>query len=201
MTFWLLILCGAAISGHGAQAPDAALLQRLQQPTVLRGVFVQARQIAGFKRPVESRGMFVVARGRGLLWHTVKPFESLMANSRERLTVTNGGGRVATVLEARREPMLRTINELLQSVVIADIAALKPRFEVTTKLVGESGWELEMKPRDAVLRARFSAIGLAGDRYVQSVRLVEGSGDITSVLFEDQRADAQLTDTEVGLLK
>jgi hypothetical protein len=97
--------------------------------------------------------------------------------------------------------MLRTLNELLQSVVIADVAALKSRFVVTVKLVGETGWELSMKPRDAALRARFSAIDLAGGKYVQSMRLMEGSGDITSIRFEGQREDSQLVDTEIGMLK
>ncbi len=131
---------------------------------MLRGNFVQSRQIAGFRRPVECSGDFVVARGEGLLWHTQKPFESLLSVSRARLRVTNGKGGTETTLDAKREPMLRTLNEILQSVVIADVAALRTRFDLTIKLVGANDWEMALQPKDAALRARFSAITLAGGR-------------------------------------
>jgi outer membrane lipoprotein-sorting protein len=196
----VLILCAAVASAQGAEAPEAALLQRLHEPAVLRGTFVQSRQIVGFRRPVESRGDFVVARGRGLLWHTQKPFESLLSVSRERLRVSNGVGGAETTLDARREPMLRTLNDLLQSVVIADIATLKTRFDLTIKLIGEADWELALRPKEVALRARFSAVTLTGAAHVQSVRLMEGSGDVTTVRFEDQREDAQLTEAEAGKL-
>ncbi len=84
--------------------PADAVLARLHQPAVLRGQFVQSRQIEGFKRPVESSGDFVVARNRGLVWHTVKPFESTLSVSRERLRITNGKG------EIRRPRSMRAAN-------------------------------------------------------------------------------------------
>ncbi len=134
----VLVVC-ALVAGvtHGAEqpAPGAdALLARLHQPAVLRGAFVQSRQIIGFKRPVESSGDFVVARDQGLLWHTVKPFESLLSVSRVRLRVTDGKGGTETTIDARREPMLRTLNEILQSVVIADVPTLQARFDLDLKL-------------------------------------------------------------------
>jgi hypothetical protein len=188
-------------AAESQQPPADALLARLHQPAVLRGNFVQSRQIAGFKRPVESSGDFVVARGEGLLWHTQKPFESLLAVSRARLRVTNGNGGTETTLDAKREPMLRTLNEILQSVVIADVAALRTRFDLTIKLVGATDWEMSLQPKDATLRGRFSAIVLAGGAHVQSARLVEASGDVTSVRFIDQREDMKLTAAEAGKLQ
>jgi outer membrane lipoprotein-sorting protein len=181
--------------------PDDALLERLHQPAVLRGNFVQSRQITGFKRPVESSGDFVVARGKGLLWHTQKPFESLLSVSRARLRVTNGKGGTGTTLDAKREPMLRTLNDILQSVVIADTRALRSNFDLDVTLVGTTDWEMHLKPRDAALRSRFSTIVLSGGAHVQGARLVEASGDITTVRFLDQREDVQLSDAEAGKLQ
>jgi outer membrane lipoprotein-sorting protein len=206
----MLLACAAVVvvaqgaeqvAEKGADQAAAALLARLHQPAVLRGQFVQSRQIAGFKRPVESSGDFVVARDQGLLWHTVKPFESTLSVSRERLRVTNGKGAAETTLDARREPMLRTLNDILQSVVIADVAALEKRFDLAIKLVGASGWEMVLTPKDATLRARFSGIQLAGGAHVQNVRLMEASGDVTAVRFEEQREDTRLSDAEAGTLR
>ena len=199
----LLLACAAlaAVAAHGAEAATDAVLARLHQPAVLRGQFVQSRQIQGFKRPVESSGDFVVARNRGLVWHTMKPFESTLSVNRERLRITNGKGGTETTLDARREPMLRTLNDILQSVVIADVAALEKSFALQVKAVGAESWEMSLQPKDATLRARFSAITLLGGAYVQNVRLQEASGDVTTVRFQEQREDTGLTDAEAGKLQ
>src|SRR5262249_45321804 len=102
---------------------------------------------------------------------------------------------------ARREPMLRTLNDILQSVVIADARALQSNFDLDVKLVGTTGWEMTLTPKNATLRARFSGIQLAGGAQVQNVRLLEASGDVTTVRFQDQREDTQLTAAEAGKLK
>lgn len=196
-----LALLVSPVAQAAEAAPAEALLARLHQPAVLRGNFVQSRQIAGFRRPVESSGGFVVARGEGLLWQTQKPFASLLAVSRTHLRVSNGNGGTETTLDARREPMLRTLNEILQSVVIADTRALQSRFELDIKLVGASNWEMTLTPKEATLRNRFTSIVLAGAAHVSSARLVEASGDITSVRFTDQREDTQLTAAEAGKLQ
>jgi hypothetical protein len=199
----LLLACMVAVASNawGAEPAADAVLARLHQPAVLRGQFTQSRQIAGFRRPVQSSGDFVVARNRGLVWHTVKPFESTLSVSRERLRVSSGQGNAETTLDARREPMLRTLNDILQSVVIADVAALQKSFEMQVRPVGASGWEMALTPKEATLRARFSAITLAGGAHVQSARLVEASGDVTTVQFHDQREDTQLTEAEAGKLQ
>jgi outer membrane lipoprotein-sorting protein len=198
-----LLACAAAIAAiaHGAEPAADAVLARLHQPAVLRGQFTQSRQITGFRRPVQSSGDFVVARNRGLVWHTVKPFESTLSVNRERLRVTSGKGNSETTLDARREPMLRTLNDILQNVVIADVAALQKSFALQVRAVGASGWEMALTPKEATLRARFSAITLAGGAHVQSARLVEASGDVTTVQFHDQQEDTQLTDAEAGNLQ
>ncbi len=198
----LLVLCAALLAGRAQGAADAEgqLLARLHQPAVLRGDIVQTRLVAGFKRSVESRGDFVMERGEGLLWHTRQPFDSLLPISRDRLPVTQGAGS-ATTLDARREPMLRALNEILQGVVVADIAALKKRFDLSIRLVGEADWELVLQPKDAALRARFTAIRLGGSTHVQQVRLSEANGDVTDLRFENQREDAQLSPAETGNLQ
>ncbi|MEJ0098397.1 MAG: outer membrane lipoprotein carrier protein LolA [Pseudomonadota bacterium] len=202
----MLVACVLAVGPVQAAEPPAvpnadALLARLHQPAVLRGSFVQSRQIQGFKRPVESSGDFVVARDQGLLWHTVKPFESLLSVSRERLRVNDGSGGAETTIDARREPMLRTLNEILQNVVIADARALQLRFDIGLKLVGTTGWQMTLVAKDATLRSRFPQIELSGDAHVQGVRLAEASGDVTTVRFENQREDTHLTEAETGKLK
>ncbi|MDR2215703.1 MAG: outer membrane lipoprotein carrier protein LolA [Nevskiaceae bacterium] len=196
---WLLLL--VAVGAVGAQPSASDLMSRLHEPAVLRGNFLQSRQISGFKRPVESSGQFVVARGTGLLWHTERPFESVLSVSRERLRISNGAGRSEMTLDARREPMLRTINDLLQSVVVADVGALQAQFEIDIRLMGQTDWELSLRPKDAGLRDRFLAIDLSGGPHVETVVLREKSGDVTTVRFSNQAEDSDLSEAEAQQLR
>jgi hypothetical protein len=195
---FLLACC--AFSAMAADA-EVTVMQRLSKPEVLRATFVQSRQITGFKRPVESSGNLVVARGRGLLWNTQRPFASTLSITPDHLRVANGTGQMETVLDARREPMLDVLNEVLQSVVIADVVALKARFDLRARLVGATDWELGLRPRDKALKDRFTIIELTGSHYVRKVRLVEKSGDVTTLVFDNHKDDTQLTQSEAGKLR
>ncbi|MGC4027641.1 MAG: outer membrane lipoprotein carrier protein LolA [Steroidobacteraceae bacterium] len=196
-----LLLVAAGAAGAASDPPASELVRRLHEPAVLRGSFVQSRQIAGFKRPVESSGQFVVARGTGLLWRTTRPFESLLSVNRERLRISNGAGQPEMTLDARREPMLRTISSLLQSVVVADIDALQAQFEMQIKLIGQTDWTLSLRPREAQLKDRFPAIELSGGAHVESVVLREQSGDVTTIRFSGQAEGAALTGAEAAQLQ
>jgi outer membrane lipoprotein-sorting protein len=196
------LLLIATTLAQAAGAPQTELLRQLSQPAVLRGSFVQQRQIAGFRRPVQSAGRFVVAHGTGLLWHTQRPFESLLVINRQMLSVSNGVGQSSTTtLDAAKEPMLRMLNDLLQGVVVADLAQLQAQFDVDVRPSGATDWAMTLLPRQAALRSRFTSIDLVGGKYVRSVQLHEQSGDVTIVRFADQMEDDHLTDVEAGQLR
>ena len=71
---------GAAVLGAGAAEPVPAVVreirQRMADDAVLRGSFEQRKSIKGFRNPLVSRGEFIVARQRGVVWRTVEPFGS-----------------------------------------------------------------------------------------------------------------------------
>jgi outer membrane lipoprotein-sorting protein len=189
-------------TAQAADAPRTELLHQLSQPAVLRGSFVQQRQIAGFRRPVQSMGRFVVARGTGLLWHTQRPFESLLVINRQRLSVSSGAGQSSkTTLDAAKEPMLRTLNDLLQGMVVADLPQLDAQFDVDVRPSGGTDWAMTLLPKQAALRSRFASVELVGGKYVQSVQLREQTGDVTIVRFTDQMEDDHLTEIEAGQLR
>ena len=181
--------------------PVAALTSRVHAEPVLRGTFTQNRLIRGFKRPVTSTGEFVVARDRGILWHTKTPFDSTLAMTPDRLRVVDARQQAEVDLDARREPMLRTLNGLLQAVVGGDVAALTRAFDLDARLIGSDAWELTLVPRDPALRGRFTTIRMNGAAYVREVRLEEASGDVTTVTLAGHEAGTRLTDDETKRLQ
>ncbi len=198
-----LALCAAgAVQAQAPAAPDAALVrQRLQLAPVLRGEFEQAKTIKGFRNALVSHGEFMVARGQGVWWHTLKPFESTLVVTRTRLFTRAPDGSANNVMDAQAEPGLRQVNELVFSLLSADLDALADRFTITAQAVGADGWTLTLLPRDANVARFLKSATLAGDRFVQSVRIDEARGDSTQIRFTHQAPSAALTAADAARLQ
>lgn len=136
--------------------------QRLVDAPVLRGEFEQRKTIKGFRHPLLSRGDFIVARERGVLWHTREPFPSTLVLTRERLLSRGADGSVAARLDARDEPGMRALNELLFAIMATDLEALQQRFRIEGELVGGEGWRLQLVPRDSAVAQWVGRIELEG---------------------------------------
>jgi hypothetical protein len=202
MSFW------QAHDGH-AQSPSPSQSQsqsslpdwlteaarRMDNAVVIRGDFEQIKAIKGFKKPLLSRGRFLIARGQGIQWLTLEPFPSTLVVTRERLmTVTEGG---VQQMDARQEPGLRAVNELLMAVLGGDLRALGKRFQVDGALQGSQGWRMSLVPKDEALRRFIARIDMEGDRHVQQVRLTEGSGDESRIRFA-HHSSTSLTQAEAA---
>ncbi|WP_265301365.1 outer membrane lipoprotein carrier protein LolA [Verminephrobacter eiseniae] len=192
---------GRAIADGPALARTTADLlveidRRLENPAVLRGEFEQTKSIKGFKRPLVSRGTYVVARDRGVQWLTVQPFASTVVVTRERL-LTLGQAGASRQIDTRQEPGLRAINEMLMALLAGDVTALTARFDVQATLQGAHGWRLALTPRDAALAGVMARIELEGDRHVSALSLHEASGDASSIrLFNPASSGLSATEAE-----
>ncbi|WP_255989072.1 outer membrane lipoprotein carrier protein LolA [Chitinolyticbacter albus] len=171
-------------------APAADLAQsvreRLAQPPVLRGEFEQRKQVAGFKKPLLSRGDFIVARERGVLWRTTSPFASQLRLTRNEIVATQGG-QVAFRLDAAKEPSVRMINALLFALLNGDIDALTEHFGVDGEASGQQ-WQLVLTPKSAALARLMTRVSLSGDQYVRQIDIAEANGDRTAIRFSAQHS-------------
>lgn len=181
-----------------ADEPEALLARirtHLADAPVLRGEFEQRKTLKGFKHPLVSRGDFVVAKARGVVWRTQEPFASTLVLTRERLLARQPDGSVANRLDTAQEPGLRAVNEMLFALIAADLSALALRFRID----GEeraAGWKVMLVPRDATLAPWIRSIELDGDRHVNGVRITEASGDSSQIRFSRQQAGQALTREE-----
>lgn len=198
LRFGLAGLAMAALPARAQTSPDllTAVSQRLGNPPVLRGEFEQTKTLKGFKRPLVSKGSFVMARDRGVQWVTVQPFASTLVVTRERL-VTLGESGVQQQIDTRQEPGLRAVNEMLMALLAGDVKALSARFKTEGSLQGSQGWQLVLTPREAALAGFIARIELEGDRHVKLVDLKEASGDDSRIRFFNH-ATSTLSQAEVG---
>jgi len=198
-----LALCAVgAAHAQATPAGDAALVrQRLQLAPVLHGEFEQAKTIPGFRNALVSHGEFMVARGQGVWWHTLEPFEATLVVTRTRLFTRAPDGSANNVMDAQAEPGLRQVNELVFSLLSADLDALAERFSVDAQPRGADGWTLTLVPRDPNVARFLKSATLAGDRFVQSVRIDEVRGASTHIRFSHQAPSAALSAADAARLQ
>lgn len=196
----LLALAPAAVAAphSDTRATLQSITRDVARPDVLRGTFVQEKQVAGFRNPLRSEGRFVVARGRGVVWTTLKPFPSEMVVTADRILSRQADGRSRVELDAREQPALRSVNATLFALMSGDVAALSSRFDVDARREGEA-WTLSLTPKSPALAKAFSALQLRGDRYVREVEIVETGNDRTRIRFDALSATpATLSAEEAG---
>ncbi len=184
-----LLLMVAAMA-NAAPTLTEQISERLARPAVLRGEFEQQRQVQGFAKPLISRGSFVVARGRGVLWATRTPFASELVLTQAQIRATQDG-KTSFQLDASAEPAVRVINSVLFGLLDGDLAALSAHFKLEGQVDGKT-WQLRLQPGDAALKRMMSRIELEGDQYVRRIRIFEASGDSSTLAFSAQREDAAL---------
>lgn len=175
----------AAVAGE-VTAPAAALSQvqrRIAQVPVLRGEFAQEKRLQGFKNPLRSQGRFLIARERGVLWSTLKPFPSDVVLTRDRILTRQADGRSRVEVDARQQPALRSVNAMMFALMSGDVQTLTARFNVQPTLLADNGWRLVLTPKPGAMAQAFQRVTLEGDRYVRRVDIKERSGDRTQLTF------------------
>jgi hypothetical protein len=199
------LFAAVALAAPAASAPAADFVglihQRLQVSPVLKGEFEQSKTLKGFKNPLVSHGEFLVARGQGVWWHTLRPFESTLVVTKTRLFTRAADGSADNLMDAQTEPGLKQVNELIFSLLAADLDVLADRFVVAAQAVGANGWTLTLTPRDPNIAKFLVRATLAGERDVQSVRIEEARGDVTQIRFSHQVPSGALAADEAARLQ
>jgi hypothetical protein len=190
-------------SAASAPAADVARLlhERLKIAPVLKGEFEQTKTLKGFRNALVSKGEFLVARGQGVWWHTQQPFETTLVVTPTRLFTRNADGSTSDLADAQAEPGVRQVNELVFSLLAADIDALGDKFAMVAQPVGATGWTLALTPRDVNIARFLARATLAGERDVQTVRIEEARGDTTLIRFSHQVPAKALTTDEAARLR
>ena len=186
------LLCGSI----AAAAP-----QTIATGQVLRGHFVQDRQLKGFARPLRSEGSFVLVPGRGLIWRSEKPFSgTTVITSNGILQMSNG--QEAMRLPASQLPGLSHLYEVLGAAVSGNIAPLQQSFSVIQS-GDDAHWRITLTPLrpENPAMVQLKAVVLSGGHFVDAVEVDRTGDDIDRIAFSGQVvASAPPTAGEEALL-
>ncbi len=189
-----------ALAHASAAGLVPAVEARLDKPELLRGRFEQQKSVAGFRKPLLSSGDFLLWREHGVLWHTLKPFESTLAISRNSLSLTAADRGVVTQMDTTNEPGLRLMHDILSALLAGDFARLQKHFRIEGELSGKQDWMLQLTPANAGIAKVITRIHLYGDRHVKLVKIDESNGDSSQIRFTQLVQAPQASNREAALL-
>jgi len=175
-----------AIPLLGPTASAGAMPQTIKSGEVLRGRFIQDRQLAGFARPLRSEGTFALIPGRGLIWRARTPFQNTTVITPDGI-LQLANGQEAMRLPAARLPGLGQLYEVLGGAVSGDIAPLAHIF-VVKRGVDINGWQLVLTPLhpDNSGMSQIKSLTVSGRQFVDAVVVDKDGGDIDRLSFLDQ---------------
>ena len=188
MLVLVILLVASSVSAESLVNQIESLVST--SPTV-RGKFAQSKTLSGVSKKLSSEGFFIVDKSRGIAWVTEKPIYQTLRVSDSGIRIGNKSG---VLMNARSEPSIKYINELVLAIFSGDLSALERLFnysgDVTTK-----GWNLELTPKNTA-STLFKKITIVGGSAISRISFVSKDGDLTEVIFSDVRLAPVLSKDE-----
>lgn len=172
--------------------PNAA---GLKSAAALHGHFAQRKLLAELPQPLLSSGDFLVARGLGVEWRTLKPFDSAVVLTPSALLQRGADGSTQSI-PADQQPGLRAVGQVFDALFTLDLAKLDQTFVLYGEPKAGGGWTLGLVPRDAAFASRIARIVIDGSAQPAHIVMFEGRGDRTEIDFSGVVASRELAEAE-----
>ena len=167
--------------------------KRISAHPVTKGEFTQEQYIKGANRSLISRGNFVMAADKGVIFEIAEPFPSSMVVTEDKLVQTLSGNVVA-VMDGKENAMFKNIAKIIHSVFSNDVQVLKDNFQVS--VTGGPKDVVELVPKDPLLSMLFLKITLAVGDSIDSVSVIETGGNWVNYNFNNKSFPEKLTSDE-----
>lgn len=167
--------------------------KRISAHPVTKGEFTQEQYIKVADRSLISRGNFVMAADKGVIFEIAEPFPSSMVVTEDKLVQTLSGNVVA-VMDGKENAMFKNIAKIIHSVFSNDVQVLKDNFQVS--VTGGPKDVVELVPKDPLLSMLFLKITLAVGDSIDSISVIETGGNWVNYNFNNKSFPEKLTSDE-----
>ncbi|MNP46875.1 hypothetical protein D3C76_1409030 [compost metagenome] len=138
-----------------------------------------------------SKGQFVLAKDKGLLWLLKSPLQQDYRISAAGIARRDADGWHMLPSKSVGEQQ----NRLFFAVLQGDSSGLQQDFELD--LQGEAdNWQLRLTPRSLLLKQVFSRIDIFGGQFVERIELMEIQGDSTVLRMPASRSANNLSEEQ-----
>jgi outer membrane lipoprotein-sorting protein len=177
----LLLYLLAFGQGIASEAVLTEITARLARTPIAQGDFHQQKHLKVLHKPLISTGTFTYHRDKGVIWKTLTPVASLLLVNESKLLTGQGEQAVPAAF-----------GKVFKAMLGGDISALTEGFNVTGT-DQKSSWQLELIPKDEMLKKIISAMVLSGDTELRNLEIREAGGNITRITFTNITHPAQLS--------
>lgn len=158
-----------------SSADEIALTEisaRLIKTPITQGDFHQQKHLKVLRKPLISTGSFTYHQSKGVIWKTLTPVPSILLVNESKLLTGQGEQAVPAAF-----------GKVFKAMLGGDLAELTNGFSITGTNQ-KTAWQLELIPKDEMLKKIISTIVLSGDTEVRSLEIREAGGNFTQINFE-----------------
>lgn len=171
------------LSFNHSHADDvlAQITTRLAKTEITQGNFQQEKRLKILRKPLISSGAFTYHQSKGVIWKTLTPVFSILLVNESRLLTSQGEQAVPVAL-----------GKVFNSILGGNLNRLTEDFSITG-FDQKPSWQLQLKPKDELLKKIITTILLTGDNELRLVEMQEADGNITRINFGQITHPEQLT--------
>lgn len=157
------------------------IASRLAKTAITNGDFQQEKQLKILRKPLISTCQFTYDQSKGVIWKTLTPVASILLVRDTRLLTTQGEQAVPAAF-----------GKVFKAMLGGDLNQLTEGFSITG-FNRKSSWQLELDPKDELLKKIISSIVLSGDNELRLLEIQEAGGNITRITFAQITHPTQIT--------
>jgi Outer membrane lipoprotein carrier protein LolA len=167
----------------------AKITVRLEKSPMAQGYFQQEKRLKILRKPLISTGTFTYHQNKGVIWKTLTPIPSLLLVNESKLLIGQGEQAVPAAF-----------GNVFKALLGAELNKLAEGFDITGT-EQKTSWQLQLKPKDELLKKIISTILLAGDTELRLLVIQEVTGNqtrisFTKIIHPDHLSDEQQSDFE-----
>ncbi|SJM91584.1 Outer membrane lipoprotein carrier protein LolA [Crenothrix polyspora] len=149
----------------------ASIAARLVKTPMTQGQFQQEKRLKILRKPLLSTGTFTYHQSKGVIWKTLTPVSSLLLVNDSHLITAQGEQAVPPAF-----------GSVFKALLGGELNRLTEGFSITGK-DQKTAWQLQLIPKDALLKKVISTIQLTGDTELRQLELQEVNGNLTQISF------------------
>jgi len=184
----LIAMLISFLSGGFAQAEEFGLTEIAAlktKATITQGSFQQTKQLKVLHKPLLSSGEFTYDQNKGVIWKTLKPIKSLLLVNGSKLLTGNA-----------QQALPAAFGKVFTALLGNNFEQLQDAFLMTV-LGPPAHWQIQLTPKDALLKKMITKMILIGDTELRSLEISETTGNTSQIRFENISHPLVLTPEQV----
>ena len=170
---FIKILLLFLLSFNYSHADDvlAKITARMAKTEITQGNFQQEKRLKVLRKPLISTGTFTYHQSKGVIWKTLTPVASLLLVNDTRLLTGQG-----------EQAIPAAFGKVFKAMLGGDLEELSDGFSITGS-DQKTSWQIELKPKDELLKKIISSFVLSGDNELRMLEIQEVGGNMTRITF------------------